>query len=245
MSVVLQANNQTITETEIIPLLRSYQMLPQLWRERIIDQAIEQIKCTAQETASACQQFYTQHQLTSEVIRQAWMKRHNISQKQLESMATRSLKIEKFKQATWSHKLNSYFLRRKSQLDQVIYSLIRVNNMGVAQELYFRIEEKEQSFAELASQYSQGPEAITGGLTGPVELSIPPAPLAEILSVSKPSQLWPPIPFGKWLLIIRLERLLPAQLDQPMCQRLLDELFEMWLQEQLQAQQYQISSVSL
>lgn len=244
MSAVLQANNQTITETEIIPLLRSYQMLPQLWRERIIDQAIEQITCTPEETVSACQHFYTQHQLTSEVIRQAWMKRHNISQKQLESMATRSLKIEKFKQATWSHKLNSYFLRRKSQLDQVIYSLIRVNNMGVAQELYFRIEEKEQSFAELASQYSQGPEAITGGLTGPVELSIPPAPLAEILSVSKPGQLWPPIPFGKWLLIIRLERLLPAQLDQPMCQRLLDELFEMWLQEQLQAQQYQISGVS-
>lgn len=233
MPAALQAGNRTITETEIIPLLVSYQMLPQLLRESIIDQAIEQFHCTPEETASALEQFYTQNQLITEVARQAWLERYGINLKQFEALATRGLRIDKFKQVTWGHKLESHFLRRKGQLDKVIYSVIRTKDLGFAQELYFRIQEGEQSFAELARQYSQGPEAVTYGLTGPVELSLPPRPLAQMLSVSQPGQLWPPLRFGEWLLIVRLEQLLLAQLDEPMRQRLLNELFEAWLEEQI------------
>ena len=234
MSVTLQAGNRTITETEIIPLLATYQMLPQLLRESIIDQAIEAIDCTPEETKSACFEFYTQNQLTTEVARQAWLERYGMCLEQLETLATRKLRIEKFKQATWGNKLESYFLCRKGQLDEAIYSLIRTKDMGIAQEIYFRIQEGEQSFAELASKYSQGPEALTGGLTGPVELGVPPHPLAKLLSVSQPGQLWSPFRLGEWLVIVRLEKLLPAQLDKRMCQRLLNELFEAWLDSSAQ-----------
>lgn len=233
MPVALQAGNRTITAEEIIPLLARYQMLPKLLRESIIDQAIERLQCTPEETASACEQFYTQNQLTTEAARQAWLEHYSISLKQFVALATRKLRIEKFKQATWGPELGSYFLRRKGQLDKVIYSVIRTKDLGFAQELYFRIQEGEQSFAELARQYSQGLEAVTYGLTGPVELSFPPTILAQMLSVSQPGQLWPPLRFGEWLLIVRLEQLLPAQFDKPMRQRLLNELFEAWLQEQL------------
>jgi len=51
--------------------------------------------------------------------------------------------------------------------------VIRTKDPGVAQELYFRIQAGEQSFAEVAREYSQGPEAYTCGLLGPVELSMP------------------------------------------------------------------------
>ncbi len=157
----------------------------------------------------------------------------SIPPEQLEALATRGLRIEKFKQATWGHKLESYFLSCKSQLDKVIYSLIRTKDMGVAQELYFRIQAGEQSFAELAREYSQGPESQTGGLIGPVELSTPHPTLAKMLRVSQPGQLWPPMHLGEWVAIARLEKFIPAQLDEPMRQRLLNELFADWLQEQL------------
>jgi len=48
--------------------------------------------------------------------------------------------------------------------------------------------------AELARD-SQGPEAETGGLIGPVELSNPHPAIAQMLSISKPSHLWP---LGVW-----------------------------------------------
>lgn len=58
--------------------------------------------------------------------------------------------------------------------------------------------------------------------------------LAKQLQVSQRGQLWQPTPFGEYFIIIRLEKLLPAQLDAFMRQRLLRELFEAWLQEQIQ-----------
>jgi parvulin-like peptidyl-prolyl isomerase len=234
MFELLQVGDRIIKSDEIIPLLANYQLLPQLLREVLIDQAITSIKCTSEETAIACQQLYEQNQLTTETERQAWLERYGMSPEQLEALATRGVKIEKFKQQTWGHKLEAYFLDRKAQLDKVIYSLIRTQDMGVAQELYFRIQTQEQSFAELAREYSQGPEAETGGLIGPVELSNPHPAIAQMLSISKPSHLWPPRRLGEWLVIVRLEKFIPAQLDKPMRQRLLHELFVVWLSEQLQ-----------
>src|SRR4028118_625576 len=105
MSKTLHIGNCTITAEEIIPLLAGYQMLPQLLRELIIDQAIAPIKCTPEEEARARQQFYAQNQLTSEAKIQAWLEGHGMTAEQLEALATRGLRIEKFKQATWGHKL--------------------------------------------------------------------------------------------------------------------------------------------
>ncbi|MFM9160028.1 MAG: peptidylprolyl isomerase, partial [Dolichospermum sp.] len=45
------------------------------------------------------------------------------------------------------------------------------------------------------------------------------------------------------LVIVRLERLLPAQLDNSMRQRLVNERFNQWLQEQIKVQKWQIETV--
>lgn len=233
MTQILQIGNRTITSAEIIPLLAGYQMLPQLLREIIIDQAIAPIACTPEEKASAFEQFYKKNQLTTEAERRATLERYSITPEQLEAWVTRELRILKFKQATWGHRLKFHFLHYKSKLDKVIYSLIRTQDPDVAQELYFRIQAGEQSFAELAREYSQGPEAQKGGVLGPVELRIPHPALAKMLSISQPGQMWPPTRLGEWFVIVRLEKFIPAQLDDSMCQQLLQELFEAWLSEQM------------
>lgn len=232
MTAVLQVGNRTITTQEIIPLLAGYQLLPRLLFELIIDQAIVPFTCTAEETDAAYQQFCEKNQIATDTERQAWLKINGMTLEQLKALATRGLRIEKFKQVRFGHQLESYFLNRKSQLDKVLYSLIQTNNVAV-QELYFRIQEGEADFAKLARKYSQGPEAQSGGLIGPVELSSCHPTLAKMLSVSQPGQLWPPTRLGEWLVIVRLEKLLPAQLDNRMRQQLLSELFAAWLQEQV------------
>jgi len=234
MTVVLQIGDRAITAEEVLPLLAGYQMLPRFIQELLIDQAIATIECTPDEIEEACKQFFAQAQITDESSRQSWLGQHGMTEEQLQSLATRGLRIEKFKQATWGPKLESYFLSRKDQLDKVIYSLVRTKDVGIAQELYFRILEGEQSFAELARAYSQGPEAQTDGLIGPVELSVPHPTLAQLLSLSQPGQLCPPTRVGEWLVLVRLEKFIPAQLDEPMRRRLLDECFNNWLQTQLE-----------
>lgn len=236
MGCVLNIGEQTITQEDLFPLLAQYQILPQLAREIIIEQAIADIECTEEEKTNARQQFCQQLQINTEEQLQAWGKQQFMTPEQLESKIIRGLKIEKFKQNTWENKLESYFLKRKGQLDKVIYSLIRTQDAGIAQELYFRIQENETSFADLAKQYSQGSESQTGGLVGPVELSVPHPKISQLLMASKPGQLLPPTRIENWLVIVRLEKLIFAELDQQTRQRLTEELFRNWLQEQMQQQ---------
>jgi parvulin-like peptidyl-prolyl isomerase len=235
MNQVLQLGDRILQPTEVLSLLSEYQLLPQLIKEIILEEAITsaEIFCTPEEEKQTCEQLVQQYQGIDQQAE---------SFQQLKLMAIRSVKLEKFKEATWGDDLNSYFFQRKSQLDKVIYSLITTSEIGIAQEIYFRIQEGEQSFAELAQEYSQGPEAQTSGLVGPIDLQSLHPTLANILSKSQPQQLSPPIQINNLLIIVRLEKLLPAQLDRSMRQRLLNERFNQWLQAQMTERKWQIQA---
>jgi parvulin-like peptidyl-prolyl isomerase len=222
-----------LTGEALFALLNQYGMMPQFQRELLIDDAIASITLDPEAMHLASKQFYQQHKIDSDATLKTWMQRQGLDQAQLNHLITRSAKLNIFKQATWGHKLESYFLQRKPQLDQVVYSLLRVKEPGIAQELFFRIQNGEQPFAEIARAYSQGPEAETGGIIGPMELSTPHPTLAKMLAVSQPGQLLPPTRLNEWIVIVRLEQLVAAQFDAAMQQRLLTELFERWVKEQL------------
>lgn len=226
--------NSIIPTKEIPSLLSRYQLLPQLMRGIVIDRAIAPYFCTAVERQQAIEQFEKDYHINDPESRESWLKRSGMSEAQMAEVAVRSLLIEKFKQDTWGAKVESYFISRKAAFDQVIFSLLRTTDGLLAQEIYFRILEGEQTFAEMAQQYSKGAEANTAGVIGPVPLSQLNPTLAKILSICQPGQLWRPTRIENWFTIVRLEKLLPAQLDANMRQRLLNEMFETWLSEQIQ-----------
>ncbi|RUT07761.1 hypothetical protein DSM106972_020210 [Dulcicalothrix desertica PCC 7102] len=230
----IQLGEQIVTATEVIPLLAGYQLLPQLQRELIIDKVIADIKLTPEEKNNTISTFYQNNQITTPSALDAVLQRYCMTVEQLEALATKQLRVEKFKQATWGGTLKQNFLQYKPQLDKVVYSLLRTQDMEVAQELYFRIKAEEQSFADCAREFSQGQEATTGGLIGPVPLSQPHPVIAQKLSISSLGQLWTPMKLENWYIILRLEKLMPAQLDETTSATLINHLFEKWLGEQLQ-----------
>jgi parvulin-like peptidyl-prolyl isomerase len=234
MTELAQIGNFQVPTGEIIPLLVKYQMFPGLLRELVIDRAIADTECSEAERLQAIQEFYQRYQLTSNEQVEQWLVLQGLTVPQMEEIAVRLFKIEKFKRETWSNKLEAYFLKRKGQLDRAIYSLIRTEDVGIAQEVYFRLMDGEQTFEEIARKYSQGAEAQTSGLIGPVELSTPHPAIAQLISTNPPGKICPPIKLEQWYAIVRPEKMLPSQLDEPMRQRLMNELFQTWLQEQMQ-----------
>ncbi len=240
MTACFHLNEQTFSPSEILSLIVSYRLLPQLASELIIDQAIASVTCTLEEQEQACRHFYERNQLVTEAQRQVWLKHYGMTPEQLEAIPIRTLRIEKFKHATWGHRLESHFLAHKAQFDQVIYSQICTKNAEAAQELFFRIQDGEQTFAELAQLYSQSAEAVNGGRIGPVALSKTHPMLAQKLSISKPGKLWPPMQLDEWTVIVQLEELIPAQLDEAMRQNLLNHLFETWTREQIYQHAYSV-----
>ena len=234
MAEIFQFGGKVIQAHEIVSLLSRYQLMPQLKRGIVIDQAMANFSCTEEERRLVIEKFCQKHQLTSLEAKEAWAAYQGITLEQIEDLAVQSVLLEKFKTVTWGPKVESYFMTRKASLDQVICSLLRTKDALLAQEIYFRIQEGEQSFSQLAKAYSKGPEANTGGVIGPVPLSNLHPSVAKIISISQPGQLWPPTHLEEWFVIIRLEKFLPAHLDEQMRSRLIDEMFENWLKEQIQ-----------
>ncbi len=233
MTENFQVGSKVISAQEIPTLLSRYQLLPQLLRGIIIDSAIAPYSCSEAERQLAIKQF-EQQQITSQEARESWLQSQGMTLEQMEEVAVRPVLLEKFKTATWEPKVESYFISRKASFDQVIFSLLRTPDGLLAQEIFFRIQEGEESFSHLAEKYSKGSEANTGGIIGPVALSNLNPTLAKILSISQPGHLWHPMRLEEWFAIVRLEKFLPAQLDEPMRRRLIDEMFESWLKEQMQ-----------
>jgi parvulin-like peptidyl-prolyl isomerase len=149
------------------------------------------------------------------------------------AVATRSERLKRFREACFSDEVEIRFLERKPDLDQVMYSLIRVNDQELAEELYQRIREGEADISDLAPRFSLGSERETGGLQGPLPLSVAHPELESRLRVGRPGQLWPPFFVVDIWVVLRFERLIPAQLDAACRETMLDELFDAWLEERI------------
>ena len=145
---------------------------------------------------------------------------------------TEEFRINKFADEQYSKKVDAYFIKRKEHFDQSVYSLLRIKDPNKAKELYFRILEGESDFGEIAKSFSEGPEKLTRGIIGPLPLLQAHPLVAKLLRSSKPGELRKPIIVDGWSIIVRLEELQPAKLDQEMRIRLARELFENWIEEQ-------------
>ena len=129
-------------------------------------------------------------------------------------------------------KAEARFLDRKNELDQVVYSLLRLENRFLAQELYLQIESGESNFADLAKRYAEGPERNTNGIVGPVSLTQAHPVLVEKLRVTQPGVLLEPFRVSDWWLVVRLERYSPATFDDEISLKMCQELFAEWQKEQ-------------
>ncbi|HHP7230095.1 MAG TPA: peptidylprolyl isomerase [Xenococcaceae cyanobacterium] len=230
MTALLQIGNQTLTAKEVITKLSSYQLFPKFLREIVIDEAIAAFACTPEEEIALCKNFYAG---CSEAENQAWLDKNGITKEYVAAFLKRKAQLEKFKEAKWGKVVESYFFKeRKHQLDQVVYSIICHQDYYLIQELYFRLINKEQCFAELAAQYSQSSEAITKGVVGPIELGKLPTKISNILT-SYPAKEILATQLDRYYALLQLELFIPAKFDQSMRQLMMEELFEQWLQNEV------------
>ena len=129
-------------------------------------------------------------------------------------------------------KAEARFLERKNELDQVVYSLLRLADNFLARELYLQIESGESNFADLAKRYAEGPERNTNGIVGPVSLTQAHPVLVEKLRVAQPGVLLEPFRISDWWLVVRLERYSPATFTPEVSDRMCREMFDAWIAEE-------------
>lgn len=143
--------------------------------------------------------------------------------------------LRRFSRSYFGPGLEELFLSSRGHHDQIIYSLLRVRDPYLAQELWIRLEEGESTFSELASCFGEGPEASKKGLMGPLPVgSIFPIELATLLRTLKAGEVSQPTSLGEWTILIRLEELKPARFDSKMEEFLLNQQLSNLLDERVE-----------
>ena len=144
----------------------------------------------------------------------------------------RVIRRQEYMRDRFAPKAEARFLERKNELDQVVYSLLRLADSFLARELYLQIESEESNFADLAKRYAEGPERNTNGIVGPVSLTQAHPLLVEKLRVAQPGVLLEPFRVADWWLVVRLERYSPATFTPEVSDRMCREMFDDWIAEE-------------
>ena len=144
---------------------------------------------------------------------------------------SQDLRKEFIKEEWLKPQIKDYFYKRKRDLDQVVYSMLRLSDIGLAEELYLRLKNGESSISELAHKYSLGPEKYTKGIVGPMPLSKANEQIRAISNKENIGKLNKPIVVQNTIIISIVEHIIEATLTPEMEQKLLEELFNIELQK--------------
>lgn len=214
---------------ELEGLVIRMELLPALLL-RAEEEAIAQlVPCDQAWLAEVRQQWLANRDLEQELSQRRWQAAD------LDLHLWRPEALLRFARQRYGPGLEERFLADKQARDQVVYSLLRVTDAGLARELWIRIEEGETSFTEAIAQFSQGPEALHKGVIGPVAIgALQPPQLGEWLRQLRPGDVRPPQMLGEWHVMLRLEQLTPARFDDAMRQALLQESLHTFLQARVQ-----------
>ena len=222
--------------------LAEHRLLQDAIQADILQKLTSPIELSNDEKQACFQYFVEQNNFESSEEVEAYSKLNLLTSESLERIFLIPARLQKLWLGEFGPKAEAHFLKRKDKLDQVVYSLIRVRDPGLARELYLKILEEEADFAELAQRYSEGPEQQTRGIVGPVSLTQGHPSLVERLRSSTPGQPLEPFQVEDWWLVVRVESVTPATFNEDIQLAMARELFDNWLQNEVRRQMQELSA---
>ena len=228
--IVLDTNLESLTASQV-GLLARHRLLKPLLKQIIVAECASSIAVSDEERDRVLKEFMNKKKIDSDLGLEAFLRMNLLQKEELQEQLLQPGRLSRYVEQHFRAKAEARFLQRKDQLDRVVYSLLRVDDFGLARELFLRIDEGESDFAELASAYAQGPEKNTRGVIGPVPLMQAHPALAERLRTASPGLLITPFQIGQWWLVVRLESYSPATLTQQTALQMARELFEESVEE--------------
>ena len=215
--------NLDILDRHTINLLNQHDLLKKLIRSELIEEQVYSGECDSQELESLKNKIKKEYNVENlEELKSP-------NTKLDDSSIRENILMEKFLMNNFENKVEEKFLEIKNSLDEIVYSIIRVRNTFLAQELYLKLVEDNISFGELAREYSLGHEKETRGIIGPGGFDNIHPILRDILRTSEIGQINEPINIEGWCIISRMEDFKPATLDDKTKFFIRKLLFNEWL----------------
>jgi hypothetical protein len=222
-----------LTLRETNRLIRQQGLAQSMARAWVLDELVRAIPLEQEQEQGLIRAWVEAKGVHDETALDAWLERQHLRRGDLRVLATQAERLRRFQRHRWKEEVEQQFLRRKAELDQAVYSLLRVGDRALAEELHHRLQAGEADFAALAARHAEGKERLSRGVVGPLPIAAAHPEIAGRLRVGRAGQLWPPFRVANVWVLLRLEEQLPARLNSETRSRMMGELLEAWISERV------------
>ncbi|MEB3884549.1 peptidylprolyl isomerase [Lyngbya sp. CCY1209] len=237
----------TINDTDSISLGQSLKylqssgkfqtFLSEILRQYVIDKELqtrEDVNVNPATVEQAVINFRMERNLSDPQAFQAWLDQNRMTYNAFHEQVSNGFKRETLKLAVVGPKLEEYFQERKPFLDSVVLSRIVVDDYEMAESLKNKILSGEATFEAIAREHSVTTESRVNGMMGAVSRATIPETIKPAVEGGQVGQIVGPFEVeGRWCLF-RIEEFIEVSLEtKGMKQRLQNELFDRWMNEQL------------
>jgi parvulin-like peptidyl-prolyl isomerase len=205
-------------------------------RRQIIAQQAQQlgIEATAQELQVAADLLRKNQKLDTAEATLKWLKTNFLSVDDFEKIVVHKLITEKLAQHLFGDRVEHYFHQNTLEYGGATIYEVVLDNRELAMEIFYSLQEGDLNFADVAHQYIPDSEhKRRGGYLGTVNRKQLRPEISAAVFAAKPPQLIDPVVTAIGVHLIYVEKINQAKLDDLLRQKILMDMFDAWLDEQV------------
>lgn len=164
-----------------------------------------------------------------------WLNSQETNYDKFRELIIKKIRIERLKASVSKDKLKSIVDNDLHLLCQIDLSRIVVDTEDLASGLLHKIESQEASFESIAQHYSLTSDKLAGGQIEEMRLGEVPEPIRSFVLSAQSGKLIGPLEIENRYVLIRVNQITPAVLDEKLILELQEEIFDQWLQEQAES----------
>ncbi|MGL5806570.1 MAG: peptidylprolyl isomerase [Xenococcaceae cyanobacterium] len=194
----------------------------------------QKIVVETEELQNAANEFRVKNNLLGSKATMSWLQKYSLSVDDFEEMLYFEILADKLAKHLFADRVESYFFENQVNYIRASFSEIVLDNLDFAMELFYALEEKEISFAEVARQYIEDVELRRcGGYRGWLNRNELKPEIAAAVFAANPPQVVRPIVVNKKIYLIQVEEIAKLQLDDKLRTQIRDKLYTDWLQQEI------------
>jgi parvulin-like peptidyl-prolyl isomerase len=205
-------------------------------RRQIIAQQAQQlgIETTVQELQVAADLLRKNQKLDTAEATLKWLKTNFLSVDDFEKIVVHKLITEKLAQHLFGDRVEYYFHQNTLEYGGATIYEVVLDNRELAMEIFYSLQEGDLNFADVAHQYIPDSEhKRRGGYLGTVNRQQLRPEISAAVFAAKPPQLIEPVVTAIGVHLIYVEKINQAKLDDLLHQKILMDMFDAWLDEQV------------
>lgn len=236
----LTAKDRKITWQEAIAQAKISGRLPELiqglLRRQVIDRQAQELglEPTASELQIAADRFRQVQKLDTADATWKWLQANFLSVDDFEKIIAHKLITEKLAHHLFADRVEHHFHQNLLEYSSATIYEVVLEDRDLAMEIFYALQEGDLSFADVAHQYIPDSELKRrGGYIGSVNRRQLRPEISAAVFAAKPPQLIKPAITAIGVHLIYVEQIDRPQLDDSLRQKILMNMFDLWLDEQV------------